>query len=239
MTLYNALPRKEYERVFMCKTTNEWQLSLLAVGSCSASGNSYNWQWECLVHFIPNTKEGGGIYGEVKSMRELFKIGESREDLLKDDIENLKKSERFRSEDMIEMKKNDCRIYRGILGKACAIFLAVALLFFWQWQLSLLAVGSCSASGNSYNWQWECLVHFIPNTKKGGGIYGEVGGFELTFVKVKSMRELFKIGESREDLLKDDIENMKRSERFRSEDMIEMKKNDCRIYRGSLGKAWY
>nr|GEX71541.1 hypothetical protein [Tanacetum cinerariifolium] len=26
-----------------------------------------------------------------------------------------------------------------------------------------MAVGSCSASGNSYNWQWECLVHFIPN----------------------------------------------------------------------------
>nr|GEW87706.1 hypothetical protein [Tanacetum cinerariifolium] len=45
-----------------------------------------------------------------------------------------------------------------------AIFLAVALLFFWQWQLFSLAVGSCSASGNSYNWQWECLVQFIPNT---------------------------------------------------------------------------
>nr|GEX39226.1 ribonuclease H-like domain, reverse transcriptase, RNA-dependent DNA polymerase [Tanacetum cinerariifolium] len=44
-----------------------------------------------------------------------------------------------------------------------AIFLAVALLFFWQWYLSSLAVGSCSVSGNSYNWQWECLVHFIPN----------------------------------------------------------------------------
>nr|GFA66989.1 hypothetical protein [Tanacetum cinerariifolium] len=56
------------------------------------------------------------------------------------------------------------------------IFLAVASLFFWQWQLSSLAVGSYSASGNSitgsgklfcqwelYNWQWECLVHFIPN----------------------------------------------------------------------------
>nr|GEV63486.1 reverse transcriptase domain-containing protein [Tanacetum cinerariifolium] len=31
----------------------------------------------------------------------------SREDLLEDDIENLKRSERFRSEDVIEMKKND------------------------------------------------------------------------------------------------------------------------------------
>nr|GFA07108.1 hypothetical protein [Tanacetum cinerariifolium] len=30
-----------------------------------------------------------------------------------------------------------------------AIFLAVASLFFWQWEL--------------YSWQWECLVHFIPN----------------------------------------------------------------------------
>nr|GFA30440.1 hypothetical protein [Tanacetum cinerariifolium] len=36
----------------------------------------------------------------------------------------------------------------------CAIFLAVASLFFWQWHLSLLAVGSWSASRNSYNWQW-------------------------------------------------------------------------------------
>nr|GEV67507.1 hypothetical protein [Tanacetum cinerariifolium] len=45
----------------------------------------------------------------------------------------------------------------------CAIFLAVASLFFWQWHLSSLAVGSCSASGNSYNLQWECIVHFIPN----------------------------------------------------------------------------
>nr|GFC85979.1 hypothetical protein [Tanacetum cinerariifolium] len=41
-----------------------------------------------------------------------------------------------------------------------AIFLAVASLFFWQWQPSSLAVGTSSASGN---WQWECLMHFIPN----------------------------------------------------------------------------
>nr|GEX78302.1 hypothetical protein [Tanacetum cinerariifolium] len=31
----------------------------------------------------------------------------------------------------------------------CAIFMAVASLFFWQWQLSSLAVGTSSASGNS------------------------------------------------------------------------------------------
>nr|GEX26575.1 putative ribonuclease H-like domain-containing protein [Tanacetum cinerariifolium] len=35
--------------------------------------------------------------------------------------------------------------------RACAIFLAVASLFFLQWHLSSLTVGSCSASGNSYN----------------------------------------------------------------------------------------
>ncbi|GJT15412.1 hypothetical protein Tco_0874118 [Tanacetum coccineum] len=36
----------------------------------------------------------------------------------------------------------------------------------------------------------------------------------------------------------DDSENLKRSERFRSEDVIEMKKNGI-IYRGILGKVWY
>nr|GEU67364.1 hypothetical protein [Tanacetum cinerariifolium] len=51
----------------------------------------------------------------------------------------------------------------NLIESQSAIFLAVASLFFWQWQLSSLAVGSCSASGNSYKWQWECLVHFIPN----------------------------------------------------------------------------
>ncbi|GJV51019.1 hypothetical protein Tco_1446760 [Tanacetum coccineum] len=51
--------------------------------------------------------------------RELFEIGEvgvvlvgggEGGDLLEDDIENLKRSERFRSEDVIEMKKNDVHI---------------------------------------------------------------------------------------------------------------------------------
>nr|GEW15061.1 hypothetical protein [Tanacetum cinerariifolium] len=45
------------------------------------------------------------------------------------------------------------------LVKESAIFLVVASLFFWQWHLSLLAVGSWSASGNSYNWQW---VYVLP-----------------------------------------------------------------------------
>ncbi|GJU87217.1 hypothetical protein Tco_1294763 [Tanacetum coccineum] len=77
---------------------------------------------------------------------------------------------------------------------------------------------------------------------EGGGIYGEVGGeglwpqllvgdlcqadligdefhsgFELSFVKLRGY------------LLEDDIENLKRSEGFRSEDVIEMKKNDERM----------
>nr|GEV69923.1 hypothetical protein [Tanacetum cinerariifolium] len=52
-------------------------------------------------------------------------------------------------------------------------------------------------------------------------------------------RRLFEIGESRGNLLEDDIENLKRSERFRSEYVIEMNKNDDHIYIGILGKAWY
>ncbi|GKE68663.1 hypothetical protein Tco_1526735, partial [Tanacetum coccineum] len=64
-------------------------------------------------------------------------------------------------------------------------------------------------------------------------------GFELSVLKVKSKRESHLRWEksqlveekvySRGDLLEDDIENLKRSERFRSEDVIEMKKNDVHI----------
>nr|GEW08665.1 hypothetical protein [Tanacetum cinerariifolium] len=52
-------------------------------------------------------------------------------------------------------------------------------------------------------------------------------GFELSFVKTRG------------NLLEDGIKNLKRSKRFKSEDVIEMKKNDDHIYREILGKAWY
>ncbi|GKB90291.1 hypothetical protein Tco_0962563 [Tanacetum coccineum] len=47
--------------------------------------------------------------------KELFEIGEVEVVLVggregEDDIENLKRSERFRSEDVIEMKKNDVHV---------------------------------------------------------------------------------------------------------------------------------
>ncbi|GJZ47062.1 hypothetical protein Tco_0600894 [Tanacetum coccineum] len=74
------------------------------------------------------------------------------------------------------------------------------------------------------------FVGIVPvETRRGGDEFHL--GFELSFVKVKSMREreLFEIGELRGDLLEDDIKNLKRSERFRSEDVIEMKKNDVHI----------
>nr|GEW14395.1 hypothetical protein [Tanacetum cinerariifolium] len=48
-----------------------------------------------------------------KDERELFEIGESRGDLLKDDIEILRRSKRFRREDVIEMEKNVIHIYRS------------------------------------------------------------------------------------------------------------------------------
>ncbi|GJS24542.1 hypothetical protein Tco_0453174 [Tanacetum coccineum] len=65
--------------------------------------------------------EGGGIYGEVgvefykgeEDERELFEIGEvgvvifgGGEDLLEEDIEILRRSERFRRDEVIEMEKN-------------------------------------------------------------------------------------------------------------------------------------
>ncbi|GJZ26905.1 hypothetical protein Tco_0571158 [Tanacetum coccineum] len=43
---------------------------------------------------------------EVKRIKELFEIGESRGDLLDDDIEILRRSERFRRQEVIEMEKN-------------------------------------------------------------------------------------------------------------------------------------
>nr|GEZ86314.1 hypothetical protein [Tanacetum cinerariifolium] len=45
--------------------------------------------------------------------RELFEIGESRGDLLDDDIKILKISERFRREEVIEMEKNVIHKYRS------------------------------------------------------------------------------------------------------------------------------
>ncbi|GKB21041.1 putative ribonuclease H-like domain-containing protein [Tanacetum coccineum] len=50
------------------------------------------------------------LLGELELSRLLNYDEELRGDLLEDDIENLKRSERFRSEDMIEMKKNDERM---------------------------------------------------------------------------------------------------------------------------------
>nr|GEU86963.1 hypothetical protein [Tanacetum cinerariifolium] len=45
---------------------------------------------------------------------------------------------------------------------ANAIFLAMAYLFFWQWQLSSLAVGSSSGSGNSITCSGNALCILFP-----------------------------------------------------------------------------
>nr|GEW50487.1 hypothetical protein [Tanacetum cinerariifolium] len=46
--------------------------------------------------------------------------------------------------------------------RACAIFLAVASLFFWQWQPSSLAVGTSSTSGNSIPGSGNALCILFP-----------------------------------------------------------------------------
>nr|GFB26966.1 hypothetical protein [Tanacetum cinerariifolium] len=60
----------------------QWYLSSLAVGSCSVSGNSYNWQWECLVHFIPNKSDLSSLVSSTSSNlpRYLFHIGRVGDD---------------------------------------------------------------------------------------------------------------------------------------------------------------
>nr|GFA04888.1 hypothetical protein [Tanacetum cinerariifolium] len=45
-----------------------------------------------------------------------------------------------------------------------AIFLAVASLFFWQWQPSSLAVGTSSASENSIPGSGNALCILFPTT---------------------------------------------------------------------------
>nr|GEV21397.1 retrovirus-related Pol polyprotein from transposon TNT 1-94 [Tanacetum cinerariifolium] len=54
----------------------------------------------------------------------------------------------------------DNRIY--YLGLSSAIFSTVASLFFWQWELSSLAVGTSSGSGNSITGSGNALCIFFP-----------------------------------------------------------------------------
>nr|GEV79596.1 retrovirus-related Pol polyprotein from transposon TNT 1-94 [Tanacetum cinerariifolium] len=73
----------------------------------------------------------------------------------------------FWSQDHIKMKtetlKEQTTASIPIKELTVAIFLAVASLFFWQWQTSSLAVGTSSASGNSIPGSGNAFVHFFPN----------------------------------------------------------------------------
>nr|GEV98798.1 hypothetical protein [Tanacetum cinerariifolium] len=87
----------------------------------------------------------------------------------------------------------------------------------------------------------DCKVKFATGTLTKNALswwnsYAKPIGIEqddkITWTELKRLL-------TNKDLLEDDIENLKRSERFRGKDVIEMKKNHCHIYRGILGKAWY
>nr|GEZ27411.1 hypothetical protein [Tanacetum cinerariifolium] len=60
----------------------------------------------------------------------------------------------------------DCRWttvdHHWTTGQRCAIFLAVASLFFWQWQPSSLAVGTSSDSENSIPGSGNALCILFP-----------------------------------------------------------------------------
>nr|GEU42920.1 hypothetical protein [Tanacetum cinerariifolium] len=119
--------------------------------------------------------------------RELFNIEEERivlfsggegvtREFLEDDIENLKRSKRFKSEDVIEMKKNDYHIYRNF-GKGMENFLVAFCLghgvAFWTWGCVLvLRFVSCDLAlrfGSAFCLIEDliafCLGEALPNLK--------------------------------------------------------------------------
>nr|GEX23434.1 hypothetical protein [Tanacetum cinerariifolium] len=83
------------------------------------SNSHWRWSWWSQIY----KRAAMPIKGPPSRLRSLFvfvwgRLYLSRGNLLEDDNENLKRSERFRSEYVIEMKKNDDHIYRGILESA-------------------------------------------------------------------------------------------------------------------------
>nr|GEW98827.1 zf-CCHC domain-containing protein/DUF4219 domain-containing protein/UBN2 domain-containing protein [Tanacetum cinerariifolium] len=168
MVIYNALPSKEYERIFMCKTAKEIWNTLLITHQGKREQNR---------SLALKAKKELSDENSLTSDSEDEEYAMAMRDFK--DCPKLSRSYNQRAfvgrswSDSDEDEKEKTKDEKCLMDKSSNEFLL--LLFnssanFWQWHLF------SSGSGNNLHWQWElilpvgtltwqweCLVHFIPN----------------------------------------------------------------------------